>query len=117
MNDNLTVVAEKLPNSGDNIQQYAIASIQDLHKLKQANPSCTIKYADITPYVRRNCGATACVLTSPVIEALCTHVPGSQATQLYFLASTSIHEPFCNNKLGPPPVVVRSLRMGIMIWR
>ena len=69
---------------------------------KQANPFCTIKYADITPYVRQNCGATACVLTSPVIEALCTHVPGSQTTQLYFLASTSIREPFCNNKLGPP---------------
>ena len=109
MNDNLTIVAEKLPNSGDGMQQYAIASIQDLHKLKQANPSCTIKYADITPYVHQNCDATARVLTSPVIEALCTHVPGSQATQLYLLASTSIHEPYRNSKFGPPPVVVRSL--------
>ena len=65
--------------------QYTIASIKDLHKLKQANPSCTIKYADITPYVHQNC--TAHMLTSPVIEALCTHVPGSQAAQLYLLAS------------------------------
>ena len=87
MNDNLTIVAENLPNLGDSMPQYTIASIQDLHKLKQANPSCTIKYADITPYVHQNCDATARMLTSPVIEALCTHVPRSQATQLYLLAS------------------------------
>ena len=90
------------------MQQYAIASIQDFHKLKQPNPSCTIKYADVTPYVHQNCDATARVLTSPVIEALCTHVAGSQATQLCLLASTSIHEPF-HNKFGQPLVVIRSL--------
>ena len=48
MNANLTVVAEILPASSSGLQQYQIATVFDLHKLKFANPSCSIKHADIT---------------------------------------------------------------------
>ena len=99
MNANLTIVAEILPASSSGLQQYQTATVFDLHKLKCANPSCSIKHADITPHVRQNCDATARVLTQRVIGEVKAHVPESSVTQLYLLASTCIHEPFRNNKL------------------
>lgn len=44
-------------------------------------------------------------------------VPHSQATQLYLYTSICIHEPYRNEKFGPPPVVVESLWTGVVVWR
>ena len=117
MNTRLTLVSGKLARTQDGFQQYKTADIQDLRKLKLANPSCTIKFADITPKVRQNCDATTRVLTQHVISDLKKFVPGSEGTQLYLTAATATHEPFRNTRFGPPPAIARSLWKGLMIWR
>lgn len=58
----LVLLAGKLPNSGDGIQQYSIATIQDLKTLKHRKPNYTIRYADITQ-LDQNCDATVHVLS------------------------------------------------------
>ena len=73
MNANITIVAEILPASRSGLQQYQIATVFDLRKLKYVNPSC-IKHADITPHVRQNCDATARVLTQKVIGEVKAHI-------------------------------------------
>lgn len=116
MNQNISIVAGMLPNSGDGIQQYSIATIQDLKTLKHRKPNCTIRYADITPQVKQNCDATVRVLSTSTLEDLSRYVPESGATQLYIQAAVWTHEPY-RNKFGPPPAVVRSLWAGLMTWR
>jgi len=82
MNENISIVVEKLLNSGDGFQQYSIATIQDLNTPKHHKPNCAIRHADITPHVRQNCNATVHALSTQTLEDLSTHVPESGATQL-----------------------------------
>lgn len=117
LNARLTLVSGILANTADGFQKYKKADAQDLRKLKFANPSCSIKFADITPKVKQNCDATSRVLTHRVIDDLKKFVPESEGTQLYLVAATATHEPFRNTQFGPPPVVARSLWKGLMIWR
>ena len=52
-----------------------------------------------------------------MIDELVQYVPESKGTQLYLQAAVWTHEPFRNDKFGPPPKVVRSLWAGLMTWR
>lgn len=70
MNTRLTLVSGMLASSQDGFQCYKTADIQDLRHLKLTNPSCSVKFADITPKVRQNCDATTRVLTSRVVSDL-----------------------------------------------
>ena len=96
MNDKISIVAGMLPKNGDGIQQYSIASIQDLKILKHRKPNCTIRHADIiiTPHVHQNCDATVRVVSTQTNDDLSTHVPESGGTQLYLQAAVWTHEPF-----------------------
>lgn len=115
MNCNISIVSDQLDNDNSNL--YKVATIHDLRKLKQLQPGCCIKQADITPQVRQNCDATSRILQLSIVKDLEQYVPESQGTQLYLIASTAIHEPFRNSQFGPPPTVVQSLWKGLMIWR
>ena len=117
MNDNITIVCSTIPNQGDGIQLYQTASIRDLHTLKNRLPNSSVQHSDINRNIKQNCDATTRVLTRATIEDLATHVPESRGTQLYLQAAVWTHEPFRNNKFGPPPVVARSLWAGLMTWR
>ena len=116
MNTKLTLTAGYI-TADCGIKNAVVATIQDLHLLKKNNPSCPVKYGDITPFLRQNCDATARVLTQAVVDALASSVVGSQATQLYLQASIWIHAPFRNEKFGPPASIAQSLWAGIMTWR
>ena len=113
MNNHLTIVCGRSKQTSTGFQQYVTADIQDLGKLKLAYPACSIKFADITPQVKQNCDATT---SQKVIDCLSAYVPGSEGTQLYLLAAVTTHEPYRNDRFGPPPIVVRSLWKGLMIW-
>ena len=106
-------------NTSTGYQNYktCTADIQDLRIFKITVPSCSIKFADITPQVKQNCDATTRVINHNVINELKSVVPDSEGTQLYLLAATATHEPYRNEKFGPPPIVGRSLWKGLMIWR
>ena len=108
MNDRLALVCSMVDDTKDGFQKYLTADIRDLRKLKLKNPSCSIKFADITPHVRQNCDATSRVLSLQVINDLRRFVPGSEGTQLYITAATTTHELFQNDRFGPPPAAVRS---------
>lgn len=57
MNMKLTVTAGH--NDIDcGIRNALVATIQDLHLLKNSNPNFPVKYGDITPFLRQNCDAT-----------------------------------------------------------
>ena len=91
-------------------QQYQTADIQELRNLKMFQPStCSIKYADITQEIKQNCDATSRVINQKVVVGLKAFVPGSEGTQLYLLAAACTHEPYRNERFGPPPVVAQSL--------
>ena len=119
VNHNRSIVTEIKQNSGPmvRVQLRNTASVQDLLHLKQVHPACTIKYGDVSPYIRKNCDATSRILTQNVIDELKTYVPGSSGTQLYLQTAVWTHAPYLNDKFGPPPSVARSLWAGIMIWR
>ena len=65
--------------------------------------ACSIKYADITPEIKQNCDATSRGTNQTVIADLKAYVPGLQGTQLYLLAASCTHEPYRNDRFGPPP--------------
>ena len=117
MNDNITIVCGTIPNQGDGIQLYQTASIQDLHTLKNRLPNSRARHSDINRHIEQSCDAATRVLTAVTIQELATHVPESRGTQLYLQAAVWTHEPFRNNKFGPPPVVARSLWAGLMTWQ
>ena len=59
MNNRLTLVCGKLDNTAG-FQNYEIADIQDLRKLKLLHPSSSsIRFGDITPEIKQNCDATS----------------------------------------------------------
>ena len=120
MNENITIVCGVLPSTGGagGIQCYQIATINDLHIiLKRRNPNSIVNHSDINRHIKQNCDATSRLLTDKVIDELVQYVPESKGTQLYLQAAVWTHEPFCNDKFGPPPKVVRSLWAGLMTWR
>ena len=117
MNNRLTLVCGKLDNTAG-FQNYEIADIQDLRKLKLLHPSSSsIRFGDITPEIKQNCDATSRVINEKVVHDLKTYLPGSKGTQLYLIAANCTHEPFRNDRFGPPPLVVHSLWKGLIIWR
>ena len=116
MNNRLTLVCGKLDNTAG-FQNYEIADIQDLRKLKLLHPSSSsIRFGDITPEIKQNCDATSRVINEKVVHDLKTYLPGSKGTQLYLIAANCTHEPFRNDRFGPPPLVVHSLWKGLIIW-
>ena len=42
-----------------------------------------------------------------MIDCLSAYVPGSEGTQFYLLTAIATHEPYHNDRFGPPPLVVR----------
>lgn len=117
MNENITLVCGILPTAGHGeLQCYRTATIKDLHTLKKRNPNSIIKHSDINRHIKQNCDATSRLLTSNVIAELAQFVPESKGTQLYLKAAVWTHEPYRNDKFGPPPRVVRSLWAGLMTW-
>ena len=119
MNENITIVSGVLCDHKDGLKRYHTATIRDLQTLKKKkrNASATVKHCDITPHVKQNCDATARLLTCTTIAQLAKYVPESKGTQLYLQAAVWTHEPFRNDRFGPPTKVVRSLWAGIMTWR
>ena len=117
MNSNITIVCGELTNSGDGMQCYRTATIHDLRALKNRHAGSIVKHSDINPFIKQNCDATTRILTTKTIEELSTHVPESKGTQLYLRAAVWTHEPYRNERFGPPPKVVRSLWAGLMTWR
>lgn len=117
MNENISIVSEKLSGFKDGLQHYKTASIQDLISLKARWPAVKIKHSDITPHVKQNCDATARILTQNIVSELAQHVPESTGTQLYLQASVWTHAPYRNNEFGTPEEVVQSLWAGLMTWR
>ena len=117
MNENITIVCGTLPNPENGLQLYQIASVRDLHLLKNRFHNSKVRHSDINRHIKQNCDATTRVLTMATIEELSTHVPESKGTQLYLQAAVWTHEPFRNNMFGPPPVVAHSLWAGLMTWR
>ena len=117
MNENITIVSGIPPNSGDGLQCYQTACIQDLATLKSRNPKSLIRHTDINRYVKQNCDATARILTTTTIQQLAEYVPESRDTQLFLKAAVWTHEPYRNDKFGPPTKVCRSLWAGLMTWR
>lgn len=82
MNENITIVCGILPNSGDGLQCYQTACIQDLATLKSRNPKSLIRHTDINRYIKQNCDATTRILTTTTIQQLAEYVPESEGTQL-----------------------------------
>ena len=117
MNENITIVCGILSNSGDGLQCYQTACIQDLATLKLRNPNSLIRHTDINRHIRQNCDATTRILTTTTIQQLAEYVPESKGTQLYLKAAVWTHEPYRNDKFGPPTKVCRSLWAGLMTWR
>ena len=117
MNENITIVCGILPSTGDGIQCYQVASVNDIHTLKRRHPNSVVRHSDFNRYIKQNCDATSRFLTNKVIEELAEYVLESKGTQLYLKAAVWTHEPFRNDKFGPPPKVVRSLWAGLMTWR
>ena len=117
MNTNITIVCGILPNSGDGMQCYQTACIQDLATLKSRNPKSLIRHTDINRHIKQNCDATTRILTTTTIQQLAEYVPESKGTQLYLRAAVWTHEPYRNDKFGPPTKVCRSLWAGLMTWR
>lgn len=117
MNENITIVCGILSTTGDGIQCYQRATINDLHTLKRRNPNSIVKHSDINRHIKQNCDATSRLLTNRVIEELAQYVPESRGTQLYLKAAVWTHEPFRNDKFGSPPKIVKSLWAGLMTWR
>lgn len=52
MNRNISIVASIHDTKHNGTQQYNVATVDDLRKLKQVNPDSTVRYADITQLVR-----------------------------------------------------------------
>lgn len=50
---------QNISSNKHGMQEYSVATIDDLKRLKQLHPSSTVRYADITPKVKQNCDATA----------------------------------------------------------
>ena len=117
MKENLTIVCGILPNSGDGMQCYQTACIQDLATLKARYPKSLIRHTDINRHVKQNCDATTRILTTTTIQQLAEFVPESKGIQLYLKAAVWTHEPYRNDKFGPPTKVCRSLWAGLMTWR
>ena len=117
MSENITIVCGILPNGGDGMQCYQVATIDDLYTLKSRNPNSVVKHSDINRHIKQNCDATSRVLTEKVIQELAEYVPEAKGTQLYLRAAVWTHEPFRNDKFGPPTKVVRSLWAGLITWR
>ena len=111
MNNRLTLVCGKL----DNTAGFQNSDIQDLRKLHPSSSS--IRFGDITPEIKQNCDATSRVINEKVVHDLKTYLPGLKGTQLYLIAANCTHEPFRNDRFGPPPLVVHSLWKGLIIWR
>ena len=86
-------------NSGDGMECYRTATIHSLRALKNRHPGSIVKHSDINPLIKQN------------------GVPESKGTQLYLRAAVWTHEPYRNERFGPPPKVVRSLWAGLMTWR
>lgn len=102
---------------GDGLQCYQTACIQDLATLKSRDPNSLIRHTDINRHIRQNCDATTRVLTTTTIQQLAERVPESKGTQLYLKAAVWTHEPYRNDKFGPPTKVCQSLWAGLMTWR
>ena len=117
MNSNITIVCGELENTSGGLQCYSTATIHDLHTLKSRYPASTVKHSDINPLIKQNCDATTRILTKTTISELHAHVPESKGTQLYLQAAVWTHEPFRNDRFGPPTKVARSLWAGLMTWR
>ena len=118
MNQNRIITAE-IQDSGNSMAGgfKSIATVQDLHQLKRVFPASIVKHGDISQHMCQNCDATTRVLKDTVITELQSHVPASNATQLYIQAAVWTHCPYRNEKFGPPPTIVRSLWAGLMTWR
>ena len=114
MSENISIVCGI---DGDGIQCYQVATIDDLYTLKSRNPNSIVKHSDINRHIKQNCDATSRVLTDKVIHELAQYVPEAKGTRLYLRAAVWTHEPYRNDKFGPPTKVVRSLWAGLMTWR
>ena len=115
-NRNIKIVCGKIPSEGSGIQQYQVASIDDLFTLKHRHSNSIIRYAEISRHIKQNCDATSHALTNKAIEELSFHVPESKGTQLYIKAAVWTHEPFRNVTYGPPPKVLYTLTYSMKHW-
>ena len=109
MNQNCTIIAEIQESSVSKaIECNSIATVQDLYQLKRIFSASVIKHGEISVCMHQNCVATTRVLTNTVITELQTHVPASNATQLYLQAAVWTHCSYHNEKLGSPPSITRN---------
>ena len=100
MNSNITIVCGELKDTADGMQYYHTATIHNLHTLKSRYPASIVKHSDITPLIKQNCDDTS--HSNNIIAKLRTHVPESKGTQLYLRAAILTHEPYRNERFGPP---------------
>ena len=65
MNPNRTIIAGIQESSNSIAVKYkGIATVQELHQLKQVFPDSVIKHGVISRCIHQNCGATTRVLTT-----------------------------------------------------